>query len=44
MPNETPFEIRDYRKLVGKTVKRIVYDGSMGQTTYGLEFTDGTVA
>ncbi len=44
MPKTLPFEVRHYRRLLGKTVKRIVYNRSMGQTTYGLEFTDGTVA
>ena len=44
MPNTTPSEIRHYRRLLGKTIKRVVYNRSMGQTTYGLEFTDGTIA
>jgi hypothetical protein len=44
MPKKDPPEVRYYSTLVGKTVKAIVMNRCLGQTTYGLEFTDGTIA
>lgn len=37
---------KEYSKLVGKTVKRVVNDGGHGMTAkvYGLQFTDSTIA
>ena len=36
---------REYLKLKGKTVKRVVNDGAADQDRcYGLQFTDGTIA
>jgi hypothetical protein len=37
-------EVSYYRTLIGKTVSAIVMNQCLGQTTYGLEFTDGTIA
>ena len=44
MAKKTPPEVRYYSTLIGKTVKTVVMNRCLGQTTYGLEFTDGTIA
>lgn len=36
--------LRHYGQLVGKTVRRVVYDNACGMNTFGLEFRDGTIA
>lgn len=45
MKPQDPF-VKEYSKLIGKTVKNILIDHSdptIGQV-YGIEFTDGTMA
>lgn len=38
------FKLKHHSQLVGKTIKGLVHNYSMGEVFIGLEFTDGTIA